>query len=491
MNANSKTFRLSGCLVTVLSLAFGTNSALAKVSEEVAAQLGMAEDNTPLTPMGAIRVGTDDGTIPAWTGGITEPPANWKPGTWYTHPFPDDKPLFTITAENYRQYEEHLGEGNIALFKQYPDTYKMHVYQSRRSASMPQRIYEGSMHNASHTTFCEDSSMEGGINTRCLNDSWEDFQPGVAFPIPNTGAEAMWNHTNYYFGDHSIQWVHGFNVTEGGSISHNSRTEWTIYPYYWEKERQPTHPYFKTENSGRALWCLGYYEAYPPQSAGRVIGGCSRTKDTDFDAYLYLPGQRRVRKAPEIGFYDSPGSGSDGIRTADQRFLFAQTGTVERYNFDTPVRTIKYIPYNNYQLTQEGLSLEDVVLPGHSNPDMIRWELQRVWRIEAKIKPGHRHLAPHRIIYVDQDSWVAGVGIMYDQQDNLWRASESYNLNFYDVPMVSFWGDAHMDLQARRWATVQGWYNMDPGGNSKMPDFTVSRDPNIFTPSGLRAQGTR
>ncbi|MEC9341732.1 MAG: DUF1329 domain-containing protein, partial [Pseudomonadota bacterium] len=324
-----------------------------------------------------------------------------------------------------------------------------------------------------------------------INDGPQDFRPGVAFPIPKTGEEAHWNHTYFYFGDQVLQWVHGFNVTEGGTYSHNSRTEWTSYMYYWDPDKVPDHPYFKTSDKGRAAWCLGYYEAYPPQSAGRVVGGCTRTKDTDFDAYLYLPGQRRVRKAPEIGFYDSPGSGSDGIRMADQRFGFAATGTVERYAFEAPQKVAKFIPYNNYQLIDDGLSLENIVQPGHPNMDLIRWELHRVWRIEGRIKQGHRHLAPRRLMYTDEDSWGVGVAVAFDEKDNLWRVGELYGINFYDVPMVSLWGDAHMDLAARRWASTQAWYNYDPAGNSRMPDFTVARDPNIFTPAGLRRQGTR
>ena len=261
--------------------------------------------------------------------------------------------------------------------------------------------------------------------------------------------------------------------------------------YFWDPEKVPDHPYFRTSDKGRAAWCLGYYEAYPPQSAGRVVGGCTRTKDTDFDAYLYLPGQRRVRKAPEIGFYDSPGSGSDGIRMADQRFGFAATGTVERYAFEAPQKVAKFIPYNNYQLIDDGLSLENIVQPGHPNMDLIRWELHRVWRIDGRIKQGHRHLAPRRLMYTDEDSWGVGVAVAFDEKDNLWRVGELYGINFYDVPMVSLWGDAHMDLAARRWASTQAWYNYDPAGNSRMPDFTVARDPNIFTPAGLRRQGTR
>lgn len=473
----------------VLASVLNVRPVAAKVSPEEAAQLGMPGESTLLTPFGAIRAGTEDGRIPTWTGGLTDPPAR-KDG-WYVDPFADDQPLFTITAQNYKQYEDILTEGHIALFGQYPETYKMNVYPTRRSASFPQRLYEGSIFNASHTEFCKGGDGPDGINARCLEDDWDHFRPGVAFPIPKSGAEAMWNHTNYYTGDQFVAKVHGFNVTEGGQPSRNMRTEWTIYPYYWEQGRWPTHPYMAPGKEGRAMWCLGYNEQYPPQSAGRVVGGCNRTKNTDFDAYLYLPGQRRVRKAPEIGFYDTPGSGSDGIRTSDQRFLWAMTGTTERYDYDQPTRVVKLAPNNNYKLAQPGLKIEDIVRAGHPNQDLIRYEILRVWRIEGRVKPGERHLSPHRLVYMDEDSWAGTTGVMWDEKDQLWRVSESFNMNFYDVPMVTFWGDAHMDLAARRWTTTQAYFQMDPEGRGTPPDFKTARDPSVFTPAGLRAQGTR
>ena len=53
-----------------------------------------------LTPLGAERAGNADGTIPAWEGGLTQPPAGWTPQQGYIDPFPGDKPLFTINGGN-------------------------------------------------------------------------------------------------------------------------------------------------------------------------------------------------------------------------------------------------------------------------------------------------------------------------------------------------------------------------------------------------------
>jgi hypothetical protein len=73
-----------------------------------------------LTPIGAERAGNADGTIPAWEGGLTQPPAGWTPQQGYVDPFPDDKPLFTITAQNAAQYAARLTPGMLAMLKKYP-----------------------------------------------------------------------------------------------------------------------------------------------------------------------------------------------------------------------------------------------------------------------------------------------------------------------------------------------------------------------------------
>ena len=44
-----------------------------------------------MTPVGAEKAGNKEGTIPAWEGGITKPPANYKLGDFHPDPFAADK----------------------------------------------------------------------------------------------------------------------------------------------------------------------------------------------------------------------------------------------------------------------------------------------------------------------------------------------------------------------------------------------------------------
>jgi hypothetical protein len=91
----------------VLMLAL-MSPAHAAVAPADAARLG-----TTLTPMGAERAGNADGSIPAWTGGMTAAAQGAGPRP---DPFAPERPLFSITASNLPRYADRLPEGAKALF---------------------------------------------------------------------------------------------------------------------------------------------------------------------------------------------------------------------------------------------------------------------------------------------------------------------------------------------------------------------------------------
>src|SRR5438067_546025 len=130
MKRKSKT--IAGAIAALLSF-----SVAAKVPQAEADRLGK-----DLTPIGAEMAGNKDGTIPKWEGGLTKSPPCYKGRpTRYCDPFPDDKPSFTISKANVDKYREHLSAGQLRLFEMYPDTYKMNVYQTRRTAAFPDFDY--------------------------------------------------------------------------------------------------------------------------------------------------------------------------------------------------------------------------------------------------------------------------------------------------------------------------------------------------------------
>ena len=168
-------FFMSSLLAT--ALCFHSLTVTAKTPEETVDRLGK-----DLTPMGAIRAGSEDGLMPEWTGSVVGLPdgLEWDgPGTPYPDPWPDEKPLFEITAENLDEHRARLSPGQIAMFEAYPDTFRMPVFPGHREFAYYQNYYDKVLYNAIHGELTNDDEGIRG------------FVGGAAFPVPSTGAEAV------------------------------------------------------------------------------------------------------------------------------------------------------------------------------------------------------------------------------------------------------------------------------------------------------------
>lgn len=117
----------------IFALSVVSASVMAKVSPEEAQRLG-----ADLTPIGAEKAASADGSIPAWDGGYSSSEGNAERPE---DPFASDQIQLTITNANLSEHRDLLTPGQIALFEKYPE-YEMNVYQTRRTAAYPQEIYE-------------------------------------------------------------------------------------------------------------------------------------------------------------------------------------------------------------------------------------------------------------------------------------------------------------------------------------------------------------
>lgn len=414
-----------------------------------------------LTPLGAIKAGNADGTIPAWTGGITTPPASYTKGMHHPDPFADDRILFSITAENYTQYQDKLSPGQIAMLKRYPD-FKLNVYPTHRSASAPQRIYDASIANAKTAKLVADGN------------GFENAKIGVPFPIPQTGAEAMWNHLTRWRGEAFTRRIGQANPTTSGSYTMVMFEDDLMFPYSKTSY---------TTDQNRIGYLMQRIVA-PARQAGEILlvhETANQVKEPR-QAWTYNPGQRRVRKAPNVA-YDNPGSGSDGLRTNDQFDQF--NGALDRYNWKLVGRTEMYVPYNSYKIHSDKVSYDDIIKPGHLNPELTRYELHRVWVVEAALKEGTRHIYPRRTFYLDEDSWQILAGDMYDAQGDIWRVQEAHPVNYYEVPTFYSTLDVSYDLKSGRY-TATGFDNQE-----RMYNFDAKLTDADFTPAALRRAGKR
>ncbi|MCU4677578.1 DUF1329 domain-containing protein [Catenovulum sp. 2E275] len=448
-------------VISLLALSVASNVAQAKVSEQQAAQLGNS-----LTPIGAEQQANKDGSIPAWQGGITQPPAGYKVGDHHPDPYKTDKVLFEITSKNYQQYQAFLTPGQIALFKAYPDTFKMPVYQTHRSASQPSYIYDATKVNATRAHLIEDGE---GVSGAAI---------GIPFPIPQNGLEAIWNHILRFRGTDIARWGGQAAPTASGDYTMIGFEEEVMMDY---SRKNATPQELEQEN---VISMLKQKVTSPSRLKGTALlvhETLNQIKQPR-QAWTYNTGQRRVRKAPNIAF-DAPGTASDGLRTTDEFDMF--NGSPSRYNWTLKGKQELYIPYNNYALHQQGISYDDILKPGHINPDYTRFEKHRVWVIEAELKPNMRHIYKKRVFYIDEDSWQISVVDTYDNRDELYRVNFTYVVNYYEVPTLWSTLDVYHDLNSRRYLAL----GLD--NNEKMYDFNVELDKGDFTPQALRREGIR
>lgn len=444
-------------IATCSAVVVNVNS-FAAVTADEAAKL-----KTALTPFGAEKAGNKEGTIPEWNGGYTSKQAKYVSGP-RPDPFPGEKPILSITAKNLDQYADKLSDGVKAMLKKYP-SYRLDVYPSHRTSGAPQWVYDNTFKNATRAkTTHEGNSVEGAYG-------------GIPFPIPKTGNEAMWNRLLYWHGESVFLPFRAYTVTaDGKAVMASQVDEWHQQPYYFKDG--------SLENFNGDFWHVAQVATAPPFKAGEQIlmrdpldqMGKGR------QAWQYLPGQRRVRKAPAIS-YDTPDFVVSGVGNFDEAFVFM--GSLDRYEWKLLGKQEMYIPYNNNRFA--AAKFADVLGPKHLNPDFVRWELHRVWIVEANVGQGKRHVVPKRRYYLDEDNWYPMLGDGWDAQGLLWKSYYALGLL---VP----------ELNSVVGTVMNGLYNIQTGvymyniGMNEMPVqyLPIENKPDsFFTPDGMAGRGVR
>lgn len=466
----SKKYAWIGAAAT---LALVASSALyAKVPASEAEKLGKS-----LTPMGAQKAGNgkDVATgmgIPVWSGGIGKadiPTTYVKAGQHHPDPYASDKSVFSIHSGNLSQYADKVPVGVQALITTYPDTFKLNVYPSRRSTSAPNFVYKNTKANAGRSEL-----LAAGV---------KNVYGGAPFPIlhgsnEDKAKQVMWNHV--------LRWRGVYIVRRASEVAVQRNGAYSLVTAQQEVYFKLDDPSLGLEEMSNIVF---YYLSFVKAPA-RLAGGAVLVHEPidqklmPRQAWGYNAGQRRVRRAPNLA-YDTPIAAADGLRTADDTDMY--NGALDRYNWKLlhakPVEM--FIPYNNYKIDSPDVSYKELLMKGHVNPEYQRWELHRVWVVEATLKKGARHLYSKRVFYIDEDSWQVAVADQYDSRGNLWRVSMAFIKNFYEVPTQWTALDAYHDLRAKRYH-VQGLDNEEPG----MIDFSRQvPGERYFHPAALRRRG--
>ena len=457
-----KKFTLA-CLSMLAGVIIGA-PATAAVSAAEAAKLG-----NELTPLGAEKAGNADGSIPAWDGGLTSAAqagfANFRPGQHHPDPYASDKPLYTVTAGNMNQYANKLTEGHKKLLQTYRNTFKMIVYPTHRSGAAPQRIYDATKRIATTAELAKGGN--GVINAG----------EGVPFPIPKSGVEVFWNHVLRYRGDVIVRNIGQAPVTAGG--------DFTMVKFHDETMVAYSLAGAKSENLNNIIAYFIQETTAPARLAGEILL-VHETLDQSVEnrkAWVYNPGQRRVRRAPNVAF-DNPGTNSDNLRTSDQFDMY--NGSPERYDWTLVGKKEMLVPYNSYKLHQNTLKYTDILKKNHINPELARYELHRVWVVDSKLKAGQSHLYSRRTLYVDEDSWQILAVDCYDSRGTLYRVQEGHVINFYDVPAIWTALETVYDLSNGRYLAL-GLDNEEP----RSRDFSQKRTAADYTTAALQRRGVR
>lgn len=419
-----------------------------------------------LTPVGAEKAANKDGTIPAWNGGAMSAPAGWKVGQKRIDPFAADKPLFSIDASNADKYQDKLTVGQLALLKTYKG-YRMDVYPTRRSCGFPDFVYERTKTNARTAKLASNGwGLEKGVGA------------AVLFPIPGNGAEAMWNHKLRYMGEGRVEHYASIFSSKSGEFTPLVQDQWVTIPFQSRDNKG-------VEEVGGVEMKLLNAVVSPAARAGEMILAHWFMNEPT-DAWLYFPGQRRVRRAPTFA-YDNPVPGYENLETVDAYPMYA--GAMDRYDWKLVGKQELYIPYNNFKLIDKSRKYKDIYGPEYVNRDLVRYELHRVWKVEATLKEGMRHLIPHRVFYLDEDNWGVMAVDNYDAQGKIWRVQESSVVPAPEIPACVSQENVSYDLAVGRYIAENATQEQ------KETDWLAGRegriDPRKFNPDELRRAGDR
>jgi len=393
-------------VLALAALAFALDARAAVTTEEAAA-LG-----TTLTGVGAERAGNASGSIPGHAGGPLTAPAGYAPGeSRRVDPFADERPLRVLTGGNIGAAESQLTAGTRELLRRHA-SFRVDVYPTHRTVTYPEFVLQNTRRNATAAR-----TTDGGLGL-------ESARPGVPFPIPRDGREVMWNHRLRFLGRAIAykydNWLVGPSGDRTLMTTAQSVEEYPAFDAKRDQALQEGEPWlkWKLEYSGpqrRAGEALLVVDAVNPLRQPRRI-------------WSYVPGQRRVKivEMPD----DAPNGGSSGTYANDDFFVY--TGTLDRFDLKLLGKREMLVPYNTYRLSYHA-NVDDALQPGHINPDLLRWELHRVWVVEATLKPGQRHVYSRRVFYVDEDSWTALASDEYDLNGKLLRGVFAFLSYSYDA----------------------------------------------------------
>ena len=251
------------------------------------------------------------------------------------------------------KYADKLDQGTQVLLRTRPD-YRIDIYPTHRSVAFPDWIVENNKQCALNAKTVGDG--EGVVGAHAC----------IPFPIPGDRLRGDVERPIEFISALSPEGPAG-QFTK--SWIDQNRTRSLISTERFEYERT----YWDKANSSlRATMSIGCGVAFTtrrPRRVGelnlRFIPTRGDTKDSS--SWAYVPGQRRVRLAPEFK-YDTVAATFGGIFFYDEISGF--DGRMDRFDFKLVGKKEMYTPYNNTRLTNT--PAEKAFGPHYMNPDYAR-----------------------------------------------------------------------------------------------------------------------
>lgn len=441
-------------IVPTITMSLLSTNIMAKVDTEEADRLGKE-----LTLIGAEKSANTAGTIPEYTGGLKHD-ANADP---YDNIFKNENPLFVINKDNLEEYKGNLTSGQLAMFDKYPDTYIMPVYKTHRTASLPKSVFEKAKKNATTAQL-----LPGG-------NGLMDFDETVPFAIPQNGLEVIWNHVTRF---------------RGGGVHLNQATlpverNGDFLPIVQRASYAPPQ-YLKDGFNLEEDKNILFYYTSAVKSPSRLTGNVLLVHETinqfkePRKAWQYNAGTRRVRRAPQVA-YDAPNT--SGMQTMDQVDMF--NGSPDRYDWKLIGKKEIYIPYNAYKLIDKTAKYDEIIDAGHLDQSYTRYELHRVWKVEATLKEGARHIYGSRTLYFDEDTWQIALADHYDKRGELWRVSEGHAMQYVNANTPWYASITNYDLLSGRYVVLLS------NEEERAVEFGASIERKVFTTAAIRRSGKR
>jgi hypothetical protein len=429
----------------------------AATTPDDAARLG-----TQLTAVGAIAGANADGSIPAWSGG-TPPSGTDSNGFPRDSRIDRERPLFTITPSNYLRYADRLTEGHKALLTRYAD-YRMLVYPTHRTASLPSTVNLGSVANANHCSLMGTDELNGCVI-------------GIPFPIPKSGAEVIWNHKLRWRGAAVERYDNQFIVYPDGGFTQNRLLEQVKYYY------QPSANTADDSGHYDILRFLAHTlsparidDSYLLIHERTGNGGAGR------DAWVYRSRLERLRRVTSLE-YDTPFPDTEGAQNYDQVDMFS--GALDNFDWKLVGEKELYLPYNSDRIAGDSVRYNSLLLPGHINQDLARYELHRYWIVEAELKQGKSHLFSLRRFYVDEDSWNIEAVDNYDNHGRIVNVQEGHLVHFANAQVTTAAPEVIYDLVNGKYFVARA-FNED-----RAPAFNFTWPDDYFTPASLSGRIVR